>query len=104
MPPRTVASCAPVPTAGHFQPTPLQETLQHTQAGLAQSLVGSLLFSPGSWCAQDFVPSKSLCFPQSCGSSGIKSTVFQSRIPWGVPLPDPLVGKSDVGPRTFTTV
>lgn len=57
MPPRTVASCAPVPAAGHFQPTPLQETLQHTQAGLAQSLVGSLLFSPVSWCAQDFVPS-----------------------------------------------
>ena len=104
MPPRTVASCAPVPAAGHFQPTPLQETLQHTQAGLAQSLVGSLLFSPGSWCAQDFVPSKSLCFPQSCGSSGIKPTVFKSQIPWGVPLPDPLVAKSDVGPRTFTTV
>ena len=35
-----------------------------------QSFVGSLLFSPGSWCTQIlFVPSKSL-FPQSCESSG----------------------------------
>ena len=52
-----------------------------------------------------FVPSKSL-FPQSCGSSIIKS-----HWPWktnylGVlsPLPDLKVGKSDVGPRTFLTV
>ena len=37
----------------------------------AQFLVGSLLLSPGSWCAQVlFVPSKSL-FPQSCVSSGV---------------------------------
>ena len=35
-----------------------------------QSFVGSLLFSPGSWCTQIlFVPSKSL-FPQFCVSSG----------------------------------
>ena len=35
-----------------------------------ESLVGSLLLSPGSWCTQGFVcPSKSL-FPQSCVSSG----------------------------------
>ena len=38
-----------------------------------QSLVGSLLLSPGSWCAQMlFVPSKNL-FPQSCVSSVIRS-------------------------------
>ena len=37
---------------------------------LVQSLVGSLLLSPGSWCTQVlFVLSKSL-FPQSCASSG----------------------------------
>ena len=29
---------------------PLQETFRHSQAGLAQSLVGSLLLSPGFWC------------------------------------------------------
>ena len=41
----------------------------HRQS-LGQSLVGSLLLSPGSWCTQVlFVPSKSL-FPQSFVSSG----------------------------------
>ena len=51
------------------------------------------------------VPSKSL-FPQSCRSSLIKSHWLQSQIPWGfsVPLPDPQVGKSVMGPRTFATV
>ena len=34
---------------------------RHSQASLGQSLVGSLLLSPGSWCTQGFVPSKSLC-------------------------------------------
>ena len=36
-----------------------------------------------------------------------KCTGFQNQIPWGffsVPLLDPQVGKSGVGPRTFTTV
>ena len=48
----------------------IPETLGHSQASLGQSLVGSLLISPGSWCTQDlFVPSKSL-FPQSFVSSG----------------------------------
>ena len=49
--------------AGHCQVKPLQETLKHSQAGLAQSLVGSLVLSPGSWCAHFVVTSKSLCFP-----------------------------------------
>ena len=43
---------APNPAAGHRQPTPLQETPGHSQASLGQSLVGSLLLSPGSWYAQ----------------------------------------------------
>ena len=49
-----------------------------------------------------FVPCKSQ-FPQSCGSSVIKSFGLQSQIPWGfsVPLACPQVGKSVVGPRTF---
>ena len=52
-----------------------------------------------------FVPSKSL-FPQSCVSSVIKSTGLQSQILWefSIPLPNPQVGKSVVGPRTFLTV
>ena len=43
------------PAAGHCHPMPLLETPGHSQASLGQSLVGSLLVSPGSWCAQDFV-------------------------------------------------
>ena len=41
----------PSPAAGHHQPTPPPETPGHSQASLGQSLVGSLLLSPGSWCA-----------------------------------------------------
>ena len=63
----------------------------------------SFLLSPSSQVL--FVPSKSP-FPQSCGSSVIKSHWPSSQIPWGfsVPLLDPQVGKSAVGPNTFTTV
>ena len=69
----TLVSSASDPAVGHRQLTPPLETPRHPQASLAQSLVGSLLLSPGSWCTQVlFVPSKSL-FPQSCVSSGIKS-------------------------------
>ena len=54
-PPRTIAIGAPDPIASHNQPMPLPETHKHTQASLAQSLVGSLLLSPGSWCTHCFV-------------------------------------------------
>ena len=61
---------APNPAAGHHRPTRDSWTLTGKSD---HSLVGSLLFSPGSWCTQVlFVPSKSL-FPQSCVSSVIKS-------------------------------
>ena len=43
------------PAAGHCQPTPPWETPGHSWASWGQSLVGSLLLSPGSSCAQDFV-------------------------------------------------
>ena len=52
---RTAAATAPITTASHCWPTPLQETLKHSQASLAQSLVRLLLLSPGSWYAQEFV-------------------------------------------------
>ena len=45
----------PHPATGHLQPTPPPETPGHSRASLGQSLVGPLLLSPGSWCAQDFV-------------------------------------------------
>ena len=41
--------------AGHHRSTPLPETPRHSWASLGQSLVGSLLLSSGSWCAQSFV-------------------------------------------------
>ena len=41
--------------SGHRQSTPPPENPGHSQASLGQSLVRSLLPSPGSWCTQDFV-------------------------------------------------
>ena len=49
------ALIAPDPVVDHCQPTPLLEYPGHSQASLGQSLVGSLLRSPGSWSAQRFV-------------------------------------------------
>ena len=43
---------APNPAASHRQLTPLLETPGHSWPSLGQSLVGSLLLSPGSWCTQ----------------------------------------------------
>ena len=40
---------APEPAAGHQRPMPPPETPGHSRASLGQSLVGSLLLSPGSW-------------------------------------------------------
>ena len=54
-PPTAANTSAAVPVAGHCQHTPPQETLKHSQARLAQSLRGSLLLFPGSWCARGFV-------------------------------------------------
>ena len=56
---RTAALSAPNPAAGYHRPMPPPETPGHSQASLGQSLAGSLLLSPGSWCTQAFV-----CAPQ----------------------------------------
>ena len=53
--PRSVVFCVPEPAAGHCQPTCPPETLGPSQASQDQYFVGSLLLSPGSWCAQGFV-------------------------------------------------
>ena len=77
----------------------------HTQVWVSL-LCGHCFFllAPGTYKVL-FVPSKSL-FPQSCGSSTIKSNGLQTHISWGfsVPLPDPQVGKSVGCLRTFLTV
>ena len=70
----TAVLSAPNPEAGHHQPTPLLEILGYSQASLGQSLVGSLLLSPGSWCTQGFV----------CALQGSVSPVlwkFRNQIP-----------------------
>ena len=41
--------------AGHHRSMPPLETPGHSWASWDQSLVGSLLLSPGSWCVQGFV-------------------------------------------------
>ena len=51
----TAALRAPNPAAGHHQPTPPPETPGHSQASLDQSLMGSLLLFPGSWCTEESV-------------------------------------------------
>ena len=79
-PPRTAVATALTPCC---RPTPHQR-LPHTQASLAQSLVGSLLPSPGSWCAQDFVRAcqESLCSSKA-DSPGILSP-FTWVVWWGL--------------------
>ena len=69
----TATLSASDPAAGHRQPSPLPETPGHAQASLAQSLVGSLLLSPGSRCKKDFVCAlQQPLFSQSCVGSVIK--------------------------------
>ena len=66
----TASLRAPNPAAGHHQPMPPPETPGHSGASLSQSLVGSLLFSPESWCTQGFVHAFQESVSQSCVSSG----------------------------------
>ena len=66
---RTAALSAPNPSAGHPQLTPLSETPGHSQASLGQSLLGTLLLSPISWCTQGSVCARQESISQSCVSS-----------------------------------
>ena len=66
----TAMLTVPNPEAGQHRPTPPLETLGHSQASLGQSLVGSLLLSPGSWCPQGSVCALQESIPHSCVSSG----------------------------------
>ena len=65
----TATISAPRPAAGHHRPTPPPETPRHPQASPLQSPVGSLLFSPGSWCTR-FCCALQESISQSCVSSG----------------------------------
>ena len=57
---------APNPAAACYQPLPPRPS----QASLGQSLVRSLLLSPGSWCKQSSVCALQQSISQSCVSSG----------------------------------
>ena len=54
-PMHTLLHSVPWPCRGHCWPTPLPETPGHSWESLDQSLMWSLLLSPGSWCAQGYV-------------------------------------------------
>ena len=51
----TATLSAPSPAAGQHRPKPPPETPGYSRASLSQSLVGSLLLSPGSWCTQSSI-------------------------------------------------
>ena len=74
---------APDPTAGHRWPMPPPETPGHSQASLGQSLVRSLLLSPGSWYTQGFI----CALQESCVSSG---ELPQSCVSYGGSVSNPL--------------
>ena len=99
----TATLSAPNPAAGHCQPTPPPETPGHSRASLSQSLVGSLLLSLGSWCAQGWLCPPRVYFPVLCkfwqlygGVNGdlLQEGLFHTKIcctqslcPCGRPLP-----------------
>ena len=93
---RIATLSAPKPAAGHRQPTLLLETPGHSRTSLGQSLVGSLLLSPGSWCAQDFLCPPRVYFPSPSVSSsssmvGLMVTFPKRLIPYASLLhPEPL--------------
>ena len=83
----TATLSAPNPAAGHHQPMPLFEISGHSQASLGQSLVGSLLLSPGSLCAQGSVCALQESISQSCVNSGSSTVELMatSKRPYAIP-------------------
>ena len=62
----TATLSAPNPAAGPHQSMPLFETSGYSQASLGQSLVGSPLFSPVSWCTRFCLCPPRVYFPVLC--------------------------------------
>ena len=62
----TATFSAPNPSTGHHWPMPPLETPGHSQASLGQSLVGSLLLSPESWCTRFCLCPLRVYFPVLC--------------------------------------
>ena len=100
----TATLSAPSPSAGHCQPKPLLETPGHSWASLGQSLVGSLLLSPGSWCTQGSVCALQESISQSrvhSGGSMVGLMVTSSKRAYAMlrsaapRAPDPTTGHAD---------
>ena len=95
---------------GEPQPPPASAGDPPTLAGRSGSVsYGVTAPSPGSSCAHYFVCALqewSLCFPSPVKVLQSNPASFQSLILWQflLPLPDPQVGKPDMGLRTFTPV
>ena len=64
------AMSSPSPAAARHWPMPPLETPGHSRASLGQSLVGSLLLYPGSWCTQVSVCALQDSISQSYVSAG----------------------------------
>ena len=62
----TATVSVPNPAAGDHQRLPLPETPGHSRASLLQTLVGSLLLSPGSWCTVLCLCPPRVYFPVLC--------------------------------------
>ena len=62
----TATLSAPDPGVGHCRPTPLPETPGLSGACVGQSLVRSLLLSPGSWCTKFCLCPPRVYFPVLC--------------------------------------
>ena len=78
----TATLSAPQTCTSHCRLTPPPETPGHSWASLGQSLVGSLLLSPGSWCTQGFVCAfQESVFPVLCKfwqlSCGVNGDLLQ---------------------------
>ena len=93
----TATFSAPSPAAGHHRPTPPPETPGHPQASPLLSPVGSLLFSPGSWCTR-FCCALQESISQSCVSSGssvVGLMATSSKRTYAIPTPRAPVPAAD---------
>ena len=105
--PQTSAASVLVPTMSDCCPPPLQDTLQHKQVGLVQSPLGSLLLPPWSDVHTALsVPSKSdvSVSPRPVQVLQPYPSSLLIILEFLLTLPDPQVGKPDVGLRTCTPV
>ena len=80
-------TCALTDTLSGPNPAPrLHQTPGHSQASLGQSLVGSLLLSPGFWCIQGSVCAlPETVFPVSSGGSMVGLMVTSSKRAYAIP-------------------